>query len=75
MISYEPFRILLVKERMQMQDLRKAGILTPRTAVRLNNDTGHVNTSTLDRICAFLSGRLGRTVAIGEIVEYVPDRD
>jgi len=73
MINYEPLRILLVKEKLNLKSMTRAGVLTPNNSVTLNNDTGYVSLKTLDGVLNHLSQELGRTVALDEIIEFVPD--
>lgn len=73
MISYEPLRILLVKEKRNLRELIQNKIITANISVTLNNDTGNVTLSTIDKICNYLSKELGRAVAIEEILEFIPD--
>ena len=73
MISYEPLRILLLKEKMKMNELVKNKIVTADISVTLNNDTGNVSLTTIDKVMNYLSKELGRTVAIDEILEFIPD--
>ncbi len=73
MISYEPLRILLIKEKLKLQDLRNAKILNPNIASIINNDTGYVNLSTIDKIMTYLSNRLNRTIKIEEILRFIPE--
>lgn len=73
MISYEPLRILLVKEKMNIQELRDNNVLNPNTSNTLKNDKGYVNLSTIDKVCNYLSDRLGRPIKIDEIIEFIPD--
>jgi len=73
MISYEPLRIILVKNKITFSDLReKLGIGT-NTNVKMNNDSGYVSLEVLDKICNYLSQELQRPVAIEEIIKFIPD--
>lgn len=73
MISYEPLRILLVKEKMNFAELREATGISTRASVRLNNDTGDVTLDYINRICNYLTNKLGRAIGINEILEFIPD--
>lgn len=73
MISYEPLRILLVKEKMNMQKLRTDNVLNPNIAATINGDTGYVNLSTIDKVMNYLSKELDRPVKIDEIIKFIPD--
>lgn len=75
MISYEPLRILLLKEKMKMNELVKNKIVTADISVTLNNDTGNVSLTTIDKVMNYLSKELGRTVLINEILEFIPDEE
>lgn len=77
MISYEPLRILLTKEKRTGLNMRKLiddGVITPNISVKLNNDTGYVNLSTIDKVANYLTQRLGRVVTIQELIRFVPDK-
>ena len=73
MITYEPLRILLVKEKMNIQELRDNNVLNPNTSNTLKNDNIFVNLSTIDNVCNYLSQKLDRTVTVDEIIEFIPD--
>lgn len=40
---------------------------------KLNNDSGHLNIRTIDKVMNYLSQKLGRTVTVDEIIEFTPD--
>ena len=65
MISYEPLLHTLVKKRVNLSDLTKAGISSSIVAKFRKNE--HVNTSTLDKICLFLGCK------IQDVIEILPD--
>lgn len=73
MISYKPLKKLLVDNDIKMIELTYDKIITSNISVKLNNDSGYVNLSTIDKIANYLTQRLGRTVSIDEIVEFVPN--
>lgn len=73
MISYEPLRILLVKEKLKMQDLKKDNVVNSNIAATLNNDTGYVNLSTIDKVCNYLTKKTNRVITINNIVEFIPN--
>ncbi|MDR7856111.1 hypothetical protein [Tissierella sp.] len=76
MISYGPLRELLGREKpngLNMKRLIEHKIITPNISVTLNNDTGNVSLSTIDKIANYLSRELGRAIKIEEIVEIIPD--
>ena len=73
MINYGPLRAILGKEKINMQELRNQGIVNPNIGATLNGDKGYVNLSTIDKVCNYLTIKLGRTVSIDEVVEFVPD--
>ncbi|HHX60327.1 MAG TPA: hypothetical protein GX707_06270 [Epulopiscium sp.] len=74
MLNYEPLRILLVKEKLNLKSLTRAGVLTPNNSVILNNDTGYVSLKTLDGVLNHLSRELGRIITLDDIIEFVPDK-
>lgn len=73
MISYKPLKKLLIDNDIKMIELINSGIVTTNISVKLNNDTGYVNLSTIDKICHYLSNRLDRAVTIDEIIRFIPD--
>jgi len=73
-LNYEPLRILLVKEKLNLKSLTRAGVLTPNNSVILNNDTGYVSLKTLDGVLNHLSRELGRIITLDDIIEFVPDK-
>lgn len=73
MLNYEPLRILLVKEKLNLKSMTRAGVLTPNNSVILNNDTGYVSLKTLDGVLNHLSKELGRIITLDDIIEFVPD--
>jgi len=73
MISYKPLKKLLVDNDIKMIELTYDKIITSNISVKLNNDSGYVNLSTIDKIGNYLSQRLGRAVSIQELVRFIPD--
>lgn len=73
MISYKPLKKLLVDNDIKMIELTYDKVITSNISVKLNNDSGYVNLSTVDKIANYLAHRLGRTISIDEIVEFTPD--
>lgn len=76
MISYGPLRALLGREKpkgLNMKRLINDGIITANISVTLNNDTGYVNLSTIDKVANYLSIKLDRAIKIDEIIEFVLD--
>lgn len=72
MISYKPLKKFLIDNDMNMQELRDNNVLNPNVAAKLNNDRGYVNLSTIDNICNYLTDKLGKTVTIDKILEFIP---
>lgn len=79
MISYEPLRVLLItdhvlkEKKINLRRMIDNKIITPKISVTLNNDTGYVNLSTIDKVMNYLSKELGRTVEVEEIIKFIPD--
>ncbi|WP_154442567.1 hypothetical protein [Tissierella pigra] len=40
---------------------------------KLNNDSGHLNIRTIDKVMNYLSIRLNRSVTVEEIIKFIPD--
>lgn len=40
---------------------------------KLNNDSGHLNIRTIDKVMNYLSARLNRPVTVEEIIKFIPD--
>lgn len=74
MISYKPLKKLLIDADKTTKDLIELKILTPNNSVYVNQDSGYLNLRTIDRICNYLSTKLGRPVKIDEILEFTPDK-
>lgn len=74
MISYKGIKYLLIEADLKMIDLIDAGVVTRNNSVTINNDRGFVTLATVDSILNYLSNKLGRTVAIGELIEFTPDQ-
>lgn len=68
MISYLPFRLLLVRKGMTREDLIREGLFSHATSAKLGKDR-YVSLEVVDRIC----GRFG--VQIREIVEWKPGNE
>lgn len=73
MISYRPLKDLLYNNDIKIIELVDAKILTPTNSVYVNNDSGHINIRTVDRVCNYLTKRLKRPVQIDEILKFIPD--
>lgn len=73
LISYEPLRLLLVKEKMNLRQLIDNKIITPNNSVRINNDTGNITLTTLDKMMNYLTKELNRAVTVEEIIKFIPD--
>lgn len=73
MISYEPLRILLVKEKRNFKELIRELGISPNAAVKMNNDTGNVSLENINKICNYLSRELDRIIKIEELLEFIPD--
>lgn len=74
MISYKPLRHLLIDADIKMQQLKIDGILSPNMAVKINNDEGYVNLSTIDKLGHYFSKKLQRPVTISELIKFIPDQ-
>lgn len=62
-ISYEKYRILLVKKGLKPTDIEKNTSVSWTALVRMNKDKP-VNLSTLEEICKFLECDIGDLVEI-----------
>lgn len=75
MISFEPLRILLVKEKRNFKELIRELGISPNAAVKMNNDTGYVSLENLNKICNYLTKEIGRDIRIEEIILYISDEE
>ena len=66
MISYEPLRILLVKKKLNLTDLRNLTGASFSVVSKINKDE-YMGLETIDRFCKALN------CTIPDIVEYIPD--
>ena len=73
MISYEPLRILLTKQKKTFSDLRDELGIGTNTNVKMNKDSGYVSLEVIDKIANYFSKELGRTIKIEELLEFIPD--
>ena len=73
MISYKPFKKLLIDHDIKINELVEAKILTPTNSVYVNNDSGYLNLRTVNRLCDYLSNRLDKPVVVSDILLYIPD--
>jgi len=68
MFTYEPLRNLLKERNISFRELRRECNIHSIAAVQLNNDSGLVNLTILDRICTYLN------VPIEKVVRHIPDK-
>lgn len=73
MISYRPLKDLLYHNDILIKELVDLKILTPTNSVYVNNDRGHLNIRTIDRILIYLSARLNKELKIEDVLKFVPD--
>lgn len=62
-ISYEKFRIKMVKEKLKLKDIHAATGISWGALSKLNNDE-YVNLSTLEKICEYFECDIGDLVEI-----------
>jgi len=72
-ISYRPLKDLLYHNDILIKELVEAKILTPTNSVYVNNNSGHLNLRTINRVGNYLSKRLNRPIKINDILEFIPD--
>ncbi len=73
MISYRPLRDLLYVNKIKMARLIEAKVVTPAASVKLNNDRGYIDLSTVNKIGNYLSAALKANLAIEDMVRFIPD--
>ena len=67
-ISYNKLWKLLIDKKMSQAELRKAANIAPNTMTKLRRDEA-VNLAILNRTCEVLG------CDIGDIMEFIPDKD
>lgn len=73
MISYRPLKDLLYNNDIYIKELVDAKILTPTNSVYVNNDSGHLNLRTIDKVMSYLSKRLDREITPNDIIKFISD--
>ena len=73
MISYRPLKDLLYHNDILIKELVEAKILTPTNSVYVNNDSGHLNIRTIDKVMNYLTVRLDKEITPNDIIKFAPD--
>lgn len=68
LISYEPFFKTLEKNKITSYHLLKKMEFPASIYHKMKNNTGGINTGTIDTLCQLLD------CTVSEIIEYVPDK-
>lgn len=71
-VSYEKYRIKLVKHKINQYDIRKATKLGSGTLTKLNKDE-FVNLSSLDTIVKYFREAHNDNCDYKDLIEYIPD--
>lgn len=66
-ISFEKVSVLLAQNGKTFYNLKKDNIVGMATIAKLQHNYGHIDTRTLNNLCAYLHCQPG------DILEYVPD--
>ena len=69
MISYKKLLTMLSEKGISIYDFKKYKIVGTATIDKLRNNTGNIDTRSINSICAYLHCQPG------DIMEYVPDNE